>query len=215
MIVAIHQPHYMPWLGYLRKMKDADLFVYLDKTDYTKNYFINRNKILINDEKRWLTVPVLTKGRIGQAIKDVEVNWNRPTCEWNDRHCRTLLQNYSKCIRDKQEKIKEFYDFKGKLLIDWCIRSVELLRQAFGINTPIIFESDLDVSGVRTERLVNICRAVGADTYLSGTGAKKYIDIELFDNIDFKYLNWRPSSDLSALHYLLNEKINALEEGSD
>ena len=136
MRVAIHQPHYMPWLGYLRKMRDADIFVYLDNALYTKSV-INRNRILINGKEHWLTVPIMNINRSTQPIKEIKVSWER---KWNLKHLRILLSSYCEGIRTKKKEIEEFYLAEHELLIDWDVRSIELLRHAFGIKTPILFE---------------------------------------------------------------------------
>lgn len=210
MRVAIHQPHYMPWLGYLRKMRDADVFVYLDETQYTKNSFINRNRIRIDGKDHWLTIPVLTKGRTGQTIKDVEVNWDT---DWPKQHYHALLYNYAKEIKLSDNGLRDFFLSKPRhrLLIKWCIESVRFLRIAFKVNPTIVFESTLDVQGLGTDRLVNICKALSADTYLSGPSGRDYLDESKFGDIRVEYMDWKPESYLSALHFYLRNELDVLE----
>lgn len=207
--VAIHQPHYWPWLGYLRKVDEADIFVCLDKAAYEKNGFQNRNRILIDGKERWLTVPVLTKGRFGQLIRDVIVNWDN---SWNTKHYHTLLYNYSKEMKCTNGAVKAFFEWNGNLLVDWCIRSLDFLCRAYGINTRIILESDIGVSGAGTERLVNICRELEADTYLSGPTGRDYMEEKMFGKIKIEYIDWKPISSLSALHYYLKEETEAFRK---
>jgi len=209
MRVAIHQPHYMPWLGYLRKMEEADVFVYLDNADYEKNGFQNRNRILIDRREHWLTVPVLTKGKLGQSIRGVKVNWDST---WNMKQYHTLLYNYPKEMKGKNGAMMSFFDWDGKLLVDWCVRSVDFLCHAYKINTKRLFESDLKVSEVGTARLVNICRELGADTYLSGPTGRDYMREEVFDDIEIEYMDWNPGTHLSALHFYLREETEALRK---
>ena len=209
MRVAIHQPHYMPWLGYLRKMKEVDVFVYLDKADYTKNSFINRNRIQIDGKEHWLTVPVLTKGRSGQMIKDVEVNWD---ADWTKKHYHALLYNYGRKTEALENGLSIFYFWKQyHKLIEWCVESVRLLQVAFKVNPKIVFESLLGVQGSGTDRLVNICRALGADTYLSGPSGRDYLDESRFGDIKVEYMDWKPRACFSALHYYLINETKALE----
>lgn len=214
MKVAIHQPHYWPWLGYLKKMKEADIFVYLDETAYTKNNFINRNRIQINKKDHWLTIPVLTNGRTGQLIKDVEVNWDT---DWIKKHFHSLLYNYAKSMRIPDNGLHNFFLSKPRyrLLIKWCIESVRFLRLAFKINPMIVFESTLSVEGRGTDRLVNICKTLNADTYLSGPSGKDYLDEAKFGDIKIEYMDWKPKSHLSALHFYLRNELDALEDGND
>ena len=72
--VAIHQPEHLPWLGYLDKARRADCFVFLDTVAFKKNYFENRNRIRTPQGWAWVTVPILTKGKFGQAFTEVEIN---------------------------------------------------------------------------------------------------------------------------------------------
>ncbi|MCK4792816.1 MAG: WbqC family protein [Desulfobacteraceae bacterium] len=207
MKVAIHQPAYMPWLRFLRKMQDADVFVYLDNALYTKN-FINRNRILINDKEHWLTVPVLIKGKYAiQPIREVKTNWQK---KWNIKHFRTLLYNYPEGMRMNNKEIEDFYANEHELLIDWNIQSTELLRRAFNIKTPILFESDLGINGKGTTRLVNICRKIGADIYISGPSGRIYLKEKMFGDIKIEYMEWTPESRLSGLHFYLMGQTEAL-----
>lgn len=211
MKVSIHQPHYWPWLGYLRKMKEVDIFVYLDNANYTKNGFINRNRIEIDGKDYWLTIPVLTKGRMGQAIKNVKVNWD---ANWSKKHYHTIRQAYTKEMRrlEPDTLIAFFHWSQYKLLIQWCVESVRFLRIAYKIENKVVFESTLGVGGVGTERLVNICEALNADTYLSGPSGRDYLDEAKFGNIKVEYMDWKPKGHLSALHYYLKNDVGALED---
>ena len=219
MRVAIHQPHYWPWLGYLRKMKEADVFVYLDKVAYEKHGFQNRNRFMIDGKEHWLTVPVLTKGRSGQSIMDVEIN---KTTQWLKKHHRMLLFNYKKMDKNKKEILDTFFHFESEKLVDWNARSVDLLCDAFDIETKRIFESELNIkepyavsaktkSEICTGRIIKICKELGADIYLCGAMQKDYIDTKLFKDIAFEYMNWTPESTLSALHFYLENDTEALK----
>lgn len=210
MRVAIHQPHYWPWLGYLHKMMEADVFVYLDNAAYEKNGFQNRSRFLIDRKEHWLTVPVLTKGRSGQAIKDVEVNWD---ADWSKKHYHTLLYNYISMMKLSGNGLMDFFLSKPryKMLIKWCVESVRFLKIAYKINPMIIFESTLNVKGNGTERLVNICRELDADTYLSGPTGRTYLKEEMFGNIKVEYMDWKPKSNLSALHFYLKNETEEIE----
>ena len=219
MRVAIHQPHYIPWLGYLRKIKEADIFVYLDKVMYIRHGFQNRNKILINGKEHWLTIPILTKGKYAnQPIMNVKIN---RSIQWPKKHHRTLLHNYKKMDKNKKEILDKFFNFDSDKLVDWNARSVDLLCDAFDIKTERIFESALNIkesyatsaktkSEVCTDRIIKICKELGADTYLSGASRKDYIDEKLFDDINFEYMDWKPKSTLSALHFYLKEETEEL-----
>jgi hypothetical protein len=166
MIVAIHQPNFLPWLGYFYKIAKCDVFVLLDNVQYVKNSFINRNKIKTPQGAQWLTVPVKTKGRFGQLIKDVEIN---NTVDWRKRHLRTLEMNY------KRAKYFEPV-FRGVEAIyfarDWqnlCELNIEILKwvvSILGIEKKLMRASELNVKGEGTQLLINIVKEVGGNTYL-------------------------------------------------
>src|SRR5437867_11305891 len=90
MKVAIHQPHYLPWLGYFAKWAAADLFVFLDTVQYEKNGWQNRNRIKTRDGPRWLTVPV--RAHLGTAIHEVMVDVTQP---WRVRHFAAVESAYA------------------------------------------------------------------------------------------------------------------------
>ena len=84
MIVTIHQPEHMPWLGFFDKLRQDDVWVMLDHVAYRKRYFQNRNRIRDAQETRWLTVPVLTKGKYDQAICKVQID-NEGNPRWREK----------------------------------------------------------------------------------------------------------------------------------
>ena len=91
MKIAIHQPHYLPWLGYFAKWAAADLFVFLDTVQYEKNGWQNRNRIKTREGPRWLTVPV--RAKLGIPIRDVLVDSSQ---NWCSRHLATIESAYSR-----------------------------------------------------------------------------------------------------------------------
>lgn len=180
MIVAIHQPNFLPWLGYFYKMARCDIFVFLDNIQYTKNSFINRNRIKTPQGKLWLTVPAKVKGRSGQLIRDVEID-NKT--DWRNKHLKTLEMNYKKANIFKQvyKNTKEVYFAK-----DWnnlCAFNVKLLHYALSITNlrkKLVIASELKAKGKGTPLLINIVKELGGDTYLSGFGGANYQQENLF-----------------------------------
>ena len=177
-IVAIHQPQYLPYLGFFHKLLHCDVFVTLDNVQFQKNGLQNRNKLKTSQGWQWLTVPVLH--RSGQLINEVRIN---PKVPWQRKHWNALVSNYSPA---------PYFDVYGpglKRLIDreWsslCELNMVLIRwamNALGIETPILYSSALGVEGNRTELLVNICKAVGAQCYLSGPGGRRYMELTAFE----------------------------------
>ena len=181
MIVAVHQPQYLPWLGYFAKIDRADAFVLLDTVQYKKNEWQNRNKIRNSQNWQWLTVPV--KYKFPQLIKEVPINNN---IDWKKDHLKSLEQNYGKTkyFKDYHDFFVDLYNRDWQYLGDLNVYVVKSLAQFLGIKTEfIIFSQEIKSEGKSTDRLVNICRDLKADTYLSGAGGKDYLEMEKFDKV--------------------------------
>jgi WbqC-like protein family len=184
--VAIHQPQYLPWLGYLAKWAAADLFVFLDTVQYEKNGWQNRNRIKTADGARWLTVPV--RARLGTRIADVAIDCEQP---WPARHLRVIEQAYDTAPywRSSRDAITGWYAEPWECLAPAAVASAELLARAVGVRTPTRLASSLAVDeNDPTGRLIALCRAVGADTYLAGGHAARYMDATRFTEAGIRVL---------------------------
>ncbi|MDI6839375.1 MAG: WbqC family protein [bacterium] len=183
MICAIHQPQYLPWLGYFDKLLRSDFFVLLDDVQYKKNEWQNRNKISTSHGWQWLTVPV--HYTFGQKINEVLIN-NKTN--WGKKHLHSLVINYSGTpyFKDYRAFFEEVYSKKWEYLCELNIYLIKNLATFLGIQTELVKSSDLQVDGQKTDRLVNICKKLQADIYLSGEGAREYLDLSLFENEKIK-----------------------------
>jgi hypothetical protein len=191
MKLAIHQPHYLPWLGYLAKWAAADAFVFLDTVQYEKNGWQNRNRIKTAAGPRWLTVPV--HARLGTPIDAVAVDVAQP---WRERHLRAIEDAYGKAphLDRHREALQRLFATSWERLVPLAVATAEWLARAVGIATPVWLASTLDVTGRDpTARLVGICRALGADTYLAGRDAARYMDAGAFESagIRVEYQDYR------------------------
>lgn len=175
--VAIHQPQYLPYLGFFHKLGHCDVFVALDNVQFQKNGVQNRNKIKTSQGWQWLTVPVMHD--FGQPILGVAIN---PNVSWQRKHWNALASNYGRA--------PFFNEFSPSLRLlleqEWhnlCQLDMALTQWAMAvlkIETPIVYASQLGATGNQTELLIKICQAVGADCYLSGPGGRRYMDLEAF-----------------------------------
>ncbi len=197
MIVSIHQPMYLPWIGYFNKIANSDIFVILDDVEYSKNDWFNRNKIKTPTGEQWLTVPVIYKKNSVSLIKNVSIDNNQ---SWNKKHLNSIKQNYSKASFYSEfiKFFEEIYLSNWNLLIDVNMKFLTFILKILELKTKIVFASQLEIQDKSTERLISICKNLGADTYLSGTGAKEYLATELFgkNNLklifqDFKYPEYK------------------------
>ena len=182
MILSVHQPQYIPWLGFFDKIVRSDTFVYLDTVQYKKREWQNRNQIRTKDGSMWLTVPVVAKGDGGsrQPINQVRID-NEST--WAGDHLKSLKCWYGKASFFEKYIgfFEETYCHDWNKLIDLNMAILNFLFNELNISTKIILESDIGTSLQSTERIIEICRKINADTYLTGIGGKNYLDEKRFE----------------------------------
>lgn len=177
MKVSIHQPQYLPWVPYLLKIAESDVFVALDSVDFQKNGLQNRNQIKTAQGATWLTVPVRQK--LGQKIVDVEIN---PSENWRKKHWATVLQNYSKSkyFRGYGDELEAAYDIEWDRLVDLNLHLLDMMLRWMDIPVKVLRSSQMKAGGKASELVLNLCREVGATHYLSGIGGMNYLDEQAF-----------------------------------
>lgn len=187
MIVSVHQPQYLPWLGYFDKILKSDIFVFLDNVQYKKREFQNRNKIRAKNGWLWLTVPVITKSLFYQKISEVKID---NTQHWQKEHWETIKMYYrsSKYFENYKDFFEKSYNQEWTKLTDLNVTIIKYLLECLEIKIPLLFESELGINGEATERIINICKKLNADTYLSGIGGKDYLDEELMKKEKIKLI---------------------------
>jgi hypothetical protein len=181
MICAIHQPQYLPWLGYFSKLDAADVFVIYDDTQYKHDEWQNRNRIkspTAKDGWQWLTVPV-HRSR-DALIRDIQIDNTR---RWAAKHINALSTNYGRAPFHKQysAELTSVLENRWESLAELNVAVVNLLAGWLGIETRMLRSSELDYRGRSTDALVSMCRAAGADVYLSGPGGRGYLETDKFD----------------------------------
>jgi hypothetical protein len=197
MIVTIHQPLFLPWLGYLDRMARADLFVVLDHVQFERANYQNRARYLLDGQPRWLTVPVVQRSQ-QERIVDKEVDHRAASgkAPWGAAAYSTLRHAYRDAgfFAQYAGPVKALLDARWTHLADLALASVELMREAFGIRTPMIRSSQLPVHGRKSELVLSICRAVGATTFLGGMGgSRQYLDVAALEreNIRVEWQDFR------------------------
>lgn len=188
MKVGAIQSSYIPWRGYFDFIRSVDLFVFLDDVQYTQRDWRNRNRIKTAAGPRWLSVPVKYSHSCPPRIADAVIE-NAPC--WVDEHCRKFRAHYR--AAPFLETALALLD-PGKLPGGTTISTlnVYLTRRIctyFGITTPTILSTELQLEGKKTERLIEMLKKLGATSYLSGPAADAYLDKNRFrdENICLEY----------------------------
>jgi hypothetical protein len=217
MIVSIHQPAYLPWLGYFDKIARSDIFVYLDTVQFEKNSFINRNQIKTQQGPQWLTIPVKTKGHTTTTLVTTQVDDQQP---WRKKHLRAISLNYAKAefFNNIYPKIEAQINSDEQLLSELCWQQLKFWTKELNISTPIIRSSELDIESHKSDLVLEICTKMGASTYLSGSLGRQYlIENDFHDRgIEIAYQNYSHPKyiqlgdefikNLSIVDYLMNNE---------
>lgn len=176
---VILQPSYLPWSGYFAQMWRSEVFVLYDEVQYDKHGWRNRNRIKTPQGAQWLTVPVRLHGQGKPPVSEVRIDNTQP---WARRHIQSLSQNY--------RKAPYYGDYIGPLVTllarDWThlveldAAMLELLCELLGLHRQVVRASSLDIGGQGAERLIRICRHLGAQRFFEGAAGRDYIDPAMF-----------------------------------
>lgn len=178
MMVSVHQPQYLPWLGYFDKIDCADVFVLLDNVQFKKNEWQNRNRIKTAQGPQWLTVPVLYK--FPQLICEVGINDRE---RWQHKQQQSLLSNYRKAPHWSllEPFFTEIFARTWPTIAALNIYVVRELTALLGIATPIYIASELpSFPEDPDERLIAITKHFNGATYLAGSGGHDYMDLSKY-----------------------------------
>ncbi|HVZ53576.1 MAG TPA: WbqC family protein [Pseudolabrys sp.] len=175
MIVSIHQPAYLPWLGYFDRIARSDVFIVLDNVQFERNSFTNRNKIKTANGPAWLTVPVRLSGHFETTIADIEID---DTQDWRRKHLRSIEQSYSRApdFAEKFGRLSALYEDRQHRLAPLCVTQLRFWLGELRIDTPVLLASEQPVSGRKSDLVLALCRHAGATTYLSGPLGRGYLN---------------------------------------
>ena len=186
MIVTMHQPNYLPYLGFFHKAAHAELFVSYDIAQFTRRDFHNRNKVKTSAGATWMTVPVKKAWR--SPIKDIEIENSR---DWGQHHLNTLKSCYyhAPYFKDYLPYFEDIYSRRWEKLVDLNEEIIRHFLKILFSQDKIISARDLDVpDGLDpTERITWIMRAVGASTFISGSFGREYLDEGRFTDVKLVY----------------------------
>jgi hypothetical protein len=161
-----HQPNYLPYPGFFQKILFAEAFVLVDTTQFVKRGpfgWIHRNRI-----------------RYHQTIAETRINNAEP---WARKHLRTLEYNYRKAPHFNRyfAYFKEVYNRQWELLTELNEEIIRFFASELDITIPFYKTSELSTTGKATELIINFCRQLGADAYISGVHGKDYLDLAAFE----------------------------------
>jgi hypothetical protein len=195
-VVAIHQPNFLPWLGFFDKLARADCFVLLDDAQFPKKQgnWTNRVRVLIGGAAAFVTVPVVRAYHGVRTIGQMAIDDSNP---WRAKTLRTIEQSYSRapCFDQTWPVVRELIEAPVDNLADFNEVGIRRLAGGLGIDvSKLVRSSTLGVDSTGTERLVELTRAVGGTTYLSGDGASGYQDDERFGEagLELRYQRFNP-----------------------
>jgi hypothetical protein len=184
MLVAIHQPHYVPWLGYLDRMVKADVFIVLDHVQFERRNYQNRTMIRCDDQSRWLTVPVVQVSQKETILEKMVDNTEAGNRAWGPTHFKTLKYAYRKApfFERYAPRLQQILEARWEKLVDLDLAMLGFLREAFQIDTRLVRSSEMKVAGARSTLLLNLCREIApGSTFLGGLGGSRgYLDLEAF-----------------------------------
>ncbi len=206
MRIACQQPNYFPWLGYFDLLTRVDHFVFLDDVQWTKQGRQHRTLLPSAKGSRWLTIPVHSRGHRAKAFREMEIDSGRA---WTREHWSLLQATYGKekyfstqlepLVRPALEKMAQ-----EKFLLDACQESLFCLWDFFSVQAELHWSSDHPSSLHKTERLVELCQALGASEYHSALGSTRYLDLSLFraSGLEVRWQHFRPSFPANPLRPL-------------
>ena len=227
LVVSIHQPEHLPWLGFFDKLRRSDVFVLLDNVQYRKNYFQNRNKIRTATGWQWLTVPVMRRS-LGKPICEVMVDQHH---DWRRASWTAIQQHYHRApywVR-YAPFLEQLYAQAWERLVDLNCAIIQWMVAQLGLTTTLVRGSDLSSTGRASDLLLGQCQELGATTYLSGPFGRAYLDGQVFERAgiavqfhEFRhpvhpqvYPSFEPS--MSTVDLLLNmgpDSLSVIEEAN-
>lgn len=212
MRIAIIQSCYVPWKGFFDLIGRCDEYVIFDSVQYVKRHWHNRNRIKTAHGVEWLTIPVVSKGRHGQPIDEVEIE--KP---WAEKHWRALELAYRRApffpvLAPTVRRWYEQADGESRLTE---VNAIFLrgIADLLGLTTRIVRDTAYPAQGAKTERLLRIARTAGADRYLSGPSARTYLDEPMFAaaGIAVEWMSYADYPEYPQLHGAFEHAVTVLD----
>lgn len=210
--VVISQSMYFPWAGMLEQVKLCNTFIHYDDVQFSKGSFSNRVQVKTQSGVSWLTVP-LKKHMLGQLINEVEIDY---TNDWRKNHISTLKHAYSKANNrvEMLGLVESIFSHQYNTLAELSKASMMSLIAYFGLDKERDFfdSSELDISGASSQRVIDICLKMKGNRYITGHGAKNYLDHEIFEKVgvEVNYIGYSLAP-YPQLHGAFTPYVSALD----
>lgn len=190
--IVISQPMFFPWVGIFEQIKLSDIYVHYDDVQFPLGRsFINRVQLKTIDGSNWLTAPVKKSNSLS-LIKDVFLDDSQ---NWKRKHLNSLHHNYANAPHKKEmlSLVEEIYDTNLAKIAELNIYAIEKIWEYLEIKEVVFLRSsDLNIDGSSSERLIKIIKKIHSNEYITGHGAKNYMNHDLFENenISVNYMNY-------------------------
>lgn len=188
MIITIHQPEHLPWLGFFNKMAKAELFVIMDNVQFEKNYFQNRNRIIGTNGVQWIGLAVKTVGHMDNILCDTEIAGDS---RWKNKYLKTIQMSYGKHPFFDQTftALEDAIALDTNKLTDINVSIFKSFADKMNIRPEFVRASKLNVQGKKSDLVLDICKNLGATTYISGPSGRDYMNLQSYKdaNIEVKF----------------------------
>jgi hypothetical protein len=177
-ILAAHQPVYLPWLGLFHKIALADLFCYFDIAQYQTKDYNNRNKIKTQSGDIWLSVPVESKNHFQKSVGDIRI----VPGSWQRKHLKSIQYAYQSAPHYRRyiEGLEAVLLGSFETLSALNLQILRWLMESLRLTTPIVKASDYSFLGTKSDLVLDMCLKLRADVYVFGAQGRDYADVEKF-----------------------------------
>ena len=188
MIITIHQPEHLPWLGLFNKMAKAQRYVILDSVQYEKNYFQNRNRILGTNGVQWISIPVSNKGHMDGSIATTRIADDPKNSKWREKYLQTIRQSYGKYpyFNNVYPLLERCILLDTDLFWEINIAIIRTFNEQLDIHPEYLRSSELDADGLKSDLILDICKKAGAGVYIAGPSGRDYLDMDTFRDAGIK-----------------------------
>ena len=182
MVITIHQPEHLPWLGFFNKISKAEKYVILDNVQFRKNYFQNRNRIMGSNGVQFINVPTKTKGHMDSDLAHTEISTNGSNGKWREKYLRTIQMSYGKhpFYAEVFPVLEAAINIETNLLCDINLAIIKSFADKLEIHPEYVRASEMKLDGAKSDLILDICEVLKADVYIAGPSGRDYLNIQSF-----------------------------------